>query len=192
MNLVDALEVSGKSWKSYQEDVPGPCFLGASSGNYAMKHNPFVYFRDIREDPARCQQVVPLPQLADDLQTGALPDFAWVTPNLQHDMHDGSVAEGDQWLAGFLPPILASDAWRQNGLVLVTWDEGRGDSACCGGAVGGHTPLLVLTPAGKPGYHPPHPVTHYGVLRTIEEVWGLPYLGKSGEPGVDSLLDVWP
>src|SRR5919199_1024600 len=192
VNLVDALEANGRTWKSYQEDLPRPCFLGSSARDYVVRHNPFLYFRDIREDSNRCQQVVPLSQFSEDLQGGQLPDFAWVTPNLQHDMHDGSVAQGDQWLAGFLPPILASDAWHQNGLVLVTWDEGQGADACCGGAVGGHTPLLVVTPDGKAGYHSPHPVTPYGVLRTIEELWGLPYLGRSGEPAVDSLLDVWP
>jgi phosphatidylinositol-3-phosphatase len=192
LNLVDVLEANGRTWKSYQEDLPRPCFLGSSSGGYVIRHNPFVYFRDIREDAKRCQQVVPLSRFSEDLQTGQLPNFAWVTPNLENDMHDGSVAQGDQWLAAFLPPILASDAWRQNGLVLVTWDEGRGDEGCCGGAVGGHTPLLVLTPEGKPGYHSPAPVTPYGVLRTIEDLWGLPYLGKSGEESVDSLLDVWP
>jgi acid phosphatase len=192
VNLVDALEANGKTWKSYQEDLPRPCFLGPSAGNYVIRHNPFVYFRDIRDNTNRCQQVVPASQFSEDLQAGQLPDFAWITPNLQNDMHDGSVAQGDQWLAGFVPPILASDAWRQNGLLLITWDEGRGDKGCCGGAVGGHTPLLIITPDGKAGYHSPDPVTPYGVLRTIEELWDLPYLGRTGEPTVESLLDVWP
>jgi phosphatidylinositol-3-phosphatase len=192
LNLVDALEANNKTWKSYQEDVPGPCFLGTGSAGYVVRHNPFMYFRDVREDTARCQHVVPLSQFSADLQAGSLPDFAWVTPNVEHDMHDGSIAEGDQWLATFVPPILASDAWRQSGVLVITWDEGRSDDGCCGDAAGGHTPLLLLTPDGKPGYHSPHPVTPYGVLRTIEDLWGLPYLGKTGEVGVDSLLDVWP
>jgi phosphatidylinositol-3-phosphatase len=192
LNLVDALEANGRTWRSYQEDLPRPCFLGSSASAYVIRHNPFFYFRDIREDANRCQQVVPLSQFSEDLRAGQMPDFAWVTPNLVNDMHDGSVAQGDQWLAGFLPPFLASNAWRENGLVLITWDEGRGSQACCGGAVGGHTPLLIVTPDGKPSYHSPDPVTPYGVLRTIEELWGLPYLGRTGEPSVDSLLDVWP
>ena len=190
-NLVDALEAAGKTWKSYQEDLPVPCFLGSAAGGYAAKHDPFVYFRDIRDNPSRCQQVVPLAQLADDLQAARLPDLAFVTPNLRHDMHDGSVAQGDGWLAGFLPAILASDAWRPDGLVLITWDEGRDNADCCGGATGGHTPLVAISPRGKPGYHTPHPVTPYGVLRTIEEVWGLGYLGHTGDPGVASLLDIF-
>ena len=190
-NLVDALEAAGKTWKSYQEDLPTPCFLGASAGRYVLKHNPFLYFRDIREDPGRCQQVVPLAQFADDLQAGTLPDFAWISPNLRHDMHDGSVAEGDQWLAGFVPPILTSDAWRQDGLLLVTWDEGDSDAGCCGLAGGGHVPLLLVSPQGRPAYHSPLPATHYSLLRTIEELWGLDHVGHSGDPGVQPLLDVF-
>jgi acid phosphatase len=190
-NLVDALEAGGKTWKSYQEDLPSPCFLGTSAGGYVLKHNPFLYFRDIREDPDRCQRVVPLAQFADDLQAGTLPDLVWITPNVRHDMHNGSVAEGDHWLESFVPPILASDAWRQDGLLLITWDEGTSNARCCDMAAGGHMPLLLIAPQGAPGYHSPVPATHYSVLRTIEDLWGLDYLGHSGDPDVQPLLDVF-
>jgi phosphatidylinositol-3-phosphatase len=190
-NLVDALEAAGKTWKSYQEDLPSPCFLGASAGRYVLKHDPFLYFRDIRDDPSRCHQVVPLSQFADDLQAGTLPDLAWISPNLRHDMHDGSVAEGDQWLANFVPPILASDPWGQDGLLLIAWDEGDSNAGCCGLADGGHVPLLLVTPKGKPGYQSPVPATHYNLLRTIEDLLGLGYVGHSGDPDVQPLVDVF-
>ncbi len=86
-NLVDSLEARGRSWKAYMEDMPGPCFTGAAVGGYALKHNPFLYFQDIRNNPERCQRVVPLTQLDQDLASGSVPDFAWITPNLTHDMH---------------------------------------------------------------------------------------------------------
>lgn len=105
-NLVDALETKGKTWKSYQEDMPRPCFLGEGTAKYALKHDPFLYFTDVRTNPARCNRVVPLTQFDTDLAGGNMPDFAWVTPNLIHDMHDGSITDGDTWLATFVPKIL--------------------------------------------------------------------------------------
>lgn len=187
-NLVDELEAHGKIWRAYMEDLPQPCFLGAAAGDYALKHDPFLYFRDIRDDPARCAQVVPLTRFAADLAAGTLPDFAWVTPNPRHDMHDGSVAEGDRWLAAFVPPILASAAWRQGGLLLITWDEGTSDAGCCDLAAGGHVPTLVIAPSGPAGARLTTPVSHYSILRTIEDAWGLGHLGHSGDPGVRTLL----
>ena len=190
-NLADEVDAVGKTWKSYQEDLPSPCFLGTEAGGYRLRHDPFLYLRDIRDDPSRCQQVVPLTQFADDLQAGALPDLAWITPNLRHSMHSASVAEGDQWLASFVPPILDSDAWHQNGLLLITWDEGQSKAGCCGVAAGGHTPLLLIAPQARPGYHSPVPATHYSLLRTIEDVWGLDYVGHSGDADVQPLLDIF-
>ena len=187
-NLVDALEAAGKTWKSYQEDLPTPCFLGASAGRYVLKHNPFLYFRDIREDPGRCQQVVPLAQFADDLQAGTLPDFAWISPNLRHDMHDGTVADGDRWLASIVPSILASDAWRRNGLLLIVWDEGKTNAGCCGTPGGGLVPLLIIAPGGHHGNQVSEPANHYTLLRLIEDLWGLQQLGHAADIDAKPLL----
>lgn len=192
-NLADALGAEGLTWKAYQEDLPQPCYQGAysDSGGYAMKHDPFLYFRDIRDDPARCGNVVPLAQLAADMTSGAVPNFSFITPNLTNDMHDGSVADGDRWLANFVPQILASDAWKQNGALVITWDEGATDRGCCDVASGGQVPLLVLTPNGPAGYHATTPATHYSLLRTVEDLWGLDYLGHSGDSDVTSMDDLF-
>lgn len=186
--LVDQLETHGKTWKAYLEDLPQPCFLGAQAGGYALKHNPFLYFQAIRRDPARCQRVVPLSEFGTDLQGARLPNFVWITPNLRHAMHDGTVAEGDRWLASFLPPLLAAPAWRQS-VVFITWDEGRSNDGCCGVASGGRVPLLVVAPQVRRGYRSAKPATHYSLLRTIEDIWKLPPLGHSGDPSSRPLLD---
>lgn len=183
-NLVDALETKGKTWKSYQEDMPRPCFLGEGTAKYALKHDPFLYFTDVRTNPARCNRVVPLTQFDTDLAGGNMPDFAWVTPNLIHDMHDGSITDGDTWLATFVPKILQSDAWKQQGELIIVWDEGEGNAGCCGVATGGRVPLLIITPNGPMGYHITPPLTHYSLLRTIEDQWGLARLGHSGDADV--------
>lgn len=187
-NLADELEAHGRTWKSYQEDLPFPCFLGDQSGGYVLRHNPFLYFQKIRADPVRCQRAVPLGQLSADLDSGSVPDLAWITPNLRHDMHDGSIAEGDQWLAEFVPRILESSAWLDNGLLVITWDE----SSSLDTLNGGHVPALFITKHARPGLRSSAPATHYHLLRTLEERWGLQYLGHSGDPDVQPLSDLVP
>jgi hypothetical protein len=59
-SIADTLEAKGKSWKSYREDLPQPCFLDPQASNYIIAHNPFLFYNAIRDNPSRCQQVVPL------------------------------------------------------------------------------------------------------------------------------------
>ena len=142
------------------EDLPHPCFTGASAGEYAKKHDPFAYYTRIAETPAtRCAEVVPLAQLAADEQRHALPRFIWITPNLCHDMHDCDVATGDRFLSGLLPPLLASLGPR--GLLFLTWDEGSSDDGCCRLAVRRphrHDRRRGAGPAGRPPEHPDRPL----------------------------------
>jgi acid phosphatase len=178
-NLADQIEASGRTWKAYLEDMPAPCAL-PSSYPYAQQHNPFAYFDSIRTNAARCAaHVVPFTQLASDLATGALPHYVWITPNLCHSMHDCDVSTGDTWLSQVLPGILASPAFQENGVVFITWDEGTTSAGCCNGADGGRIVTLVLSPLGKPGFASAVPRTHYHLLRTIEDAWGLPPLGAA-------------
>jgi len=179
-HLGDQVEAGGRNWKAYMEDMPAPCYLGAATAGYAQKHDPFVYFRDVRENPARCvAHVVPFPRLGADLAAGSLPDFIWITPNLCHDMHDCSTEVGDTWLKGVVPTILAAPAWRDGGALFVTWDEGDTNAGCCGNAAGGRVVTLVIAPGVTPGFRSARPQTHYGLLRTIEEAWDLPPLGEA-------------
>src|SRR5207302_9594307 len=79
-NIADQVETSRRSWKAYMEDMPTPCYMGASAGNYAMKHNPFMYYTDIRDNAPRCAaHVVPFTQFGVDLSTGQVPNFVWIT-----------------------------------------------------------------------------------------------------------------
>jgi acid phosphatase len=198
-SLPDQLDQHGFSWRSYQEDLPGPCFLGAEAGDYRVRHNPFLYFRAVRDNPERCRQVVPLADLDADIAASRVPDLAWISPNLRHDMHDGSIADGDQWLASFVPRLLASDAWQQGGLLIITWDEADGsnagpapESACCAQPRGGHVLTLVISPGSESGYHSSAAATHYSLLRAIEDGWGLSHLGHTGDPDVPGMSDLIP
>jgi hypothetical protein len=172
-SLADTLAGAGKTWKTYAEDLPYRGFTGASAGRYAKKHDPFLYFRDVVASRARRDRVVPFPQLGRDLARHRLPDFSLVIPNLCDDMHDCSVATGDAWLKAHVVPLLHSRELR-GGVVFVVFDEGTSDT---GG--GGLVEALALGPTVRRGARFTKATNHYGLLRTIEDAWGLPRLGLS-------------
>ena len=184
--LADQLAGAGVSWKAYMEGLPHPCFTGSGAGDYAKKHNPFVYHRSLAGNPAQCSHVVPLSQLAADERAGRLPTFVWITPNLCHDMHDCDPATGDRFLAGLVPPLLralgqperpaATRGGASRGLLFHTWDEGSSDGGCCRRASGGHVATILAGPAARPGARLGTPVDHYSVLQTIEDLLGVPRL----------------
>jgi phospholipase C len=171
-SLADTIEASGRTWKTYAEGLPRPGYLGAVSGRYAKKHNPFAYFRSVAANPARRAQIVPLTQLRSDLGARALPNFSLVVPDLCHSMHDCSVSVGDAWLRKQAPALLKLP----NTVVFVVFDEGatklRG---------GGRTAALALGTAVRGGARYAGVTGHYGLLRTIEQAWSLPLLGRSGQ-----------
>ena len=172
-SLADTLEAARKSWKTYAEGLPSPGFAGATSGRYAKKHNPFMYFPSVASNPARLSRVVAFPQFAADVRARRLPTFSLVVPDLCNDMHDCSVAIGDTWLKQQIVPLLGS-AGLARSVVFVIFDEGSSDT---GG--GGQIAALALGPLVRPGSHFNAPTSHYGLLRTIEAGLGLPLLGAS-------------
>jgi phospholipase C len=194
-SLPDLIEASGRTWKTYQEDMPSPCFPGAEAGKYAMKHNPFIYFMPIRLDAQRCNRsIVPLTQLSSDIAAGALPNFIFVTPNMCNDAHDCDVRIADAWLQIFMnqlmPPL---DQGGQSYLIVLTWDEGQGNHSCCGLPVeaGGRIATILVSPQAKSGFQDNTPYTHYSLLKTIESAWGLPYLGHSADPQTSIIVAPW-
>jgi acid phosphatase len=179
-SLADTVEASGRTWKTYAEGLPAPGFLGAFNGRYAKKHNPFAYFRGIAEDPARRARLVPLSQLGRDLRAGALPSFSLVVPDLCHSMHDCSVAVGDAWLRSQIGKFVKLPKT----VVFVVFDEGS-----TGIRGGGHTAALAIGRAVRPGSRFTKVTGHYGILRTIEQAWGLPLLGRSAQ--VAPITGIW-
>lgn len=172
-NLAQSLDRAGRSWRMYAESMPQPCST-ANTALYAVKHNPFLYFPSVTADAAYCRSHdVPYDRLTADLATpSSLPDFAFVSPNLCDDMHDCSVAQGDAWLRTNIPRILASPAFtRQHSLLVVTFDEG--DSA------DNVVPCLFAGPAARQHTIVAQPFTHYSLLRTVEDAWGLPPLAPA-------------
>jgi phosphatidylinositol-3-phosphatase len=170
----------GETWKAYEESMPSTCHK-ADYGKYAVKHNPPPYFTRLR---GCATSDVPYGRLASDLSAGMLPAFSFVTPNLVDDMHNGTVAEGDTWLAANLPTILKSPEYTGGSTaVFITWDEGEGGTAtrCATNTtdVGCHVATIVISPSTRPGTRSAKLFNHYSLLGTAEQLLGLPALGKA-------------
>ncbi len=184
-SIVDQLAHAHLSWRAYMEGLPRACFTGSGSGDYAKKHDPFVYYTRVVGNPASCANVVSLARLGRDERGGTLPRFVWITPNLCHDMHDCSVATGDRFLSRLVPPLLRSLG--HSGLLFLTWDEGASDDGCCRLASGGHVVTIVAGPGALRGARMNSPADHYSVLQTIEDLLGLPRLRGAACPCTPSL-----
>ena len=178
-NIVTQMERAGISWKGYMENLPEPCsnVAESSDGLYAKKHNPFMYYDDILNNPSRCNKVVPLTQLDTDIKNGTLPAFVYVTPNMCHDMHDCKVSEGDAWMSQFVPKMLNTLGPR--GVLFVTFDEGNSNAGCCRYASGGRIATIVAGPAARTHTRSSVHMSLYSLLRTIEDSWRLPRLGHA-------------
>jgi phosphatidylinositol-3-phosphatase len=137
---------------------------------------PFLYFRDIVSKRARRNRVVPFTELNADLAKNTLPDFAFVVPDMCNSMHDCPVRTGDTWLARLLPPLLKLP----NTVVFVTFDEGETHNQVV---------ALALGTAVRGGTKFTGAATHYSLLRTVEEAWGLPRLGLSAR--AKPITGVW-
>lgn len=178
-SLFSQVAAAGLTWRSYEESMPSRCDL-SSSGGYAVKHNPAAYYTGLRGACAKWD--VPLAgHLLPDLRRNRLPAFAFVTPNLCHDMHDCPTSAGDAWLARWVPRILASPGYRAGGTVLfVTFDEGGDDS--------NRVATVVVSPSTRPGTRSARRFDHYSLLKTTEQLLGIgTHLAHAGDHSTASM-----
>jgi len=192
------------SWKAYQEIMPKNCYrfntTFTNNTQYVVRHNPATYLvaPPISAPNADCNVsdeplgTATMGNLVTDLSAGTLPAFSFVTPGICHDMHTAPVGQvcnpanaitaGDQWLSTMMLLIFASPDYTSGALaVFLTWDEGTGGSvpkgADCLAAptdAGCHIPTLVFSTATTPGSSDATYFSHYSMLKTAEELLGLP------------------
>ncbi len=179
--VVDLLEAQGLEWRAYAEGYPGGCYLGSSRWHYARKHVPFLSFPSITSVAARCARIVDSDQFAADLRHP--PAYAFYTPDQKHDGHDTGLAYGSGWLKGFLEPLLADTGYMSGTLIVVTFDESRSDAH-------NHVYTVLLGPMVRPGAQDALPRTHYSLLRTIEDNFGLGTLGAE-DARAQAIGEVW-
>jgi len=185
-SLGGQLTAAGIPWAAYMESMPSPCFTKPTAGEYAEKHDPFVYFDDVLHNGC-ADHVLPYPGAAGlvaALDGPNAPDFVWITPNLLDDMHDGSVAQGDAWARANLGPVLTSRWFTDyDSTVIITMDEGDNDAgaSCCGQRAGGPIPLIVVSNTNAGTGSVSITGDQYGTLRSIEQEFGLPLLGDAAD-----------
>jgi hypothetical protein len=171
--IVSLLETKGVSWKTYQESMPSACYK-SSSGDYVVRHNPFVYFNDVTADSTYCNShVVDFNALDNDIANNALPKYVFITPNLKNDGHDTSLGYADNWLSGFLPKLINSPSFASS-VIFVTFDEDDGSS-------GNHIYTAAVGPSTivKQAFKSTVKYNHYSLLATVEDIYGLGDLGRN-------------
>jgi hypothetical protein len=172
-HLGDLLEAKGKTWKVYAEAYPGNCFLDATASTYARKHVPFLSFTNISGDPQRCNQhIVNADQLAIDVKNGTVPNYSLYIPDLNNDGHDTGAVFADQWLSRVMGPLIKNPDFMKNTLFILTFDESES-------YFGNQIYTAFYGPMVQPGSLNSDPLTHYNVLRTIEDFWQLGDLGQN-------------
>jgi phosphatidylinositol-3-phosphatase len=193
-SLPDLIEESGRTWKTYQEEMPEACFHG-DEGQYFQKHNPFVYFDPIRLDRIRCEQnVLPLTALEQDIEAGALTNFVFITPNICNDSHSCSLDVADAWLGDLLETLIPPlDGTGEPYLVAILFDEAPkldfpGRLIEIGG---GHIAVILYSPLARNGFEDPTFYNHYSLLKTISAAWGLPYLGHAADNSTQLITLPW-
>lgn len=170
-NLATQLAAAGVDWRAYMGAMPRPCFGGAEAGEYAKRHNPFMYFPSVTSKPSLCARDVPETQLRADLKQRRLPAFAWISPNLCEDAHSCGFGSADAYLRQVVPSLLGQLG--PHGLLAITFDEGTTNSACCGDAAGGRIATVLLGPEAAKGARLHGAYSHYSLLATIEDRFGL-------------------
>ena len=173
-NLASELIEKNYSFKGYSEGLPSVGYDKESAGNgYARKHNPWTNFTNV---PKESNQ--PFKNFPKDFST--LPTVSFVIPNLDYDMHDGTIQDADQWLKDNLDPYVQW-ANTHNSLLIVTWDEDEGSEKNV-------IPTFFVGPMVKPGVYNEN-VNHYNLLRTVEDIYGLSHAGqaKTSEP----IMSIW-
>ncbi len=179
-NVVRALTAAGKTWKSYAESLPSAGYLGGDQGAYLQHHNPVVYFSDVQASSTQADKVVPFTQLAADIASNNLPDYAFIAPNVNDDAHNcpagmatctdaQKLAAADQWLSTNIAPLLASAAF-QNSLLIVVFDEAEDSDTAHGG---GQVAAVIVSPLAKAGYQSTTLYQHESTLRLMMEGLGV-------------------
>ncbi|KAF4626251.1 hypothetical protein G7Y89_g11908 [Cudoniella acicularis] len=180
--VVDLLDTQNIEWKGYFEGLPGPGFMGAGSTafdgsgwDYVRKHNPFIPYDSINMNGTRLARVQSFADFDNDVKANTLPQYAHMSPDMLNDGHNTTLDYAADWSETFLSPLLTNAQFMNNTLILLTYDESatyaipnKIVSILLGGAI----------PANLKGTNDSTFYTHYSILATLENNWGLPNLGR--------------
>lgn len=182
-NIVRELVKAGKSWKAYEESIPSPGYLGGDAALYVRRHDPFSYFSDVQKDPTQAANIVPFSQFASDLANNTLPQFSFISPDVNNDAHNGTLAAADSWLQSNIAPLLASSTFQNSGLLIITFDEGDKTDLDHGG---GHVATVIISSKSKMNFQSQTDYQHQSLLRLVLAASGVDtFPGMAGSaPGM--------
>jgi acid phosphatase len=180
-NIVRQLTLAGKTWRAYAESIPSTGYTGPDAYPYVKRHNPFSYFSDILNTPAQANNIVPFSQFPIDMANGQFPNYSFIIPNQFSNSHDcppsipnctnaDKLMTSDTWLRDNIDPLIASPAFLQNGLLIITYDESVNTDTVNGG---GHVVTLVISPKAKQAFQSNTLYQHQSTLRLTAEALGL-------------------
>src|SRR6185369_11501260 len=180
-NIVRQLNSSGKTWKSYAQSLPSIGYTGADQYPYVKRHNPFAYISDVLNTQAQKNNLVPFTQFTTDLANNQLPNYSFIIPNQQNNAHDcpanipncsnaDKLASADCWLKTNIDPLIASAAFRQGGLLIITFDESVDTDTQNGG---GHVATVVISSKAIQNFDSSTLLQHENTLRLMAEGLGL-------------------
>lgn len=187
-NLVRQMITSGHTWKAYLESLPAKGYTGGNHGAFLARHAPLTYFEDVRNSGSERLNLVSFPQLKTDLANNALPNFSFVAPNIYNDGHNGSLNTADSWLKANVPAILADAGFKQDGILIIVFDEASDSDRAHGG---GHVAAVVVGPKVKPGTRSTQFHQHQSLLKTVEMALGLPVIGDAANKSTISMKDLF-
>ncbi len=205
-SIFQQVKAAGGTWRSYQEGMQSNCQLTSPNAQvspyfYAAKHNPDVFFTNIRTDcnswslsfpSIVCSTTIggtcgsiPSSTFINDVRNGTLPTYSIITPNLNNDMHGttalpANVPAGDNWLKTYIPELINGPNYKAgNTLIVIMWDEG---------SAGGTIPNIVIAPSVPAGAKFATTINNIGFLHTTEHLLGLSYLGcaTGTQPGTSA------
>jgi hypothetical protein len=181
-NLGQALLAAELTFVGYSEDLPLSGSLLCSVGGYARKHNPWVNWQNSIPNGLPATANLPMTSFPADFNT--LPTVSVIVPSQINDMHDGrdpeAIQTGDHWLWEHLDAYVQ---WAQqhNSLLIVTWDEDNKKE-------NNRIATLFVGPMVHAGRYDQR-ITHYNVLRTIEDLYGLSHAGASADAA--AITKIW-
>jgi Phosphoesterase family len=178
-NIADLLERQGLTWKQVAQGFPGACSTQGVRGDYVRKHVPFISFKSVQADPKRCANVID----ANAFDPKRLPHYTLYSPDNRNNGHDTDLGFAARWLQQFLEPLLNDAEVMKDTLIVVTFDESNSKKR-------NQLYTVFLGDAVRKGYVSDQPVTHYDLLRTIEDNFALGTLGQ-GDAAAAAITDVW-
>ncbi len=176
-NIVRHLLAAGKTWKAYEESLPSVGYTGGDALPYLHRHDPLSYFTDVVNSSVQQLNLVPFTQFATDLNANQLPDFSFVTPNMNNDAHNGPLSQADAWLQTNIAPLLNNADFQKNGLLIIVFDEAATSDSTHGG---GRVAMVAVGPLVKKGQSTTL-YQHENLLKTIALYLGIdPNIGAAG------------